>query len=655
MPVQIKLTDKRRERLVKAIRETQESILNGRQDRERKWQEFIQRYEARTEPKSFPWKGASSLHVPMVRISVDSIKARIMNALFAQERVVTVEPLSEEPIPGTENPRTGEPLTWRDVADMAEQYINYEISPAGAVDFHAFVDDLLDEVLLLGTAIPKATWEMRKIRRPLGNGSYVDNVVYDNVRFDVPPLENIYFPPHYDTFDRIPYVTHTYLARPSELLQRTDWNVDKVRDFLSAKVGVAEISPIEEAQDRSEGVGTQTFYHDEEQWIAETWLRFDIDGSGKEIPLVIDHAWDDPSYIFRVVEWPYEHGELPFTPIRYIKRRKRLYGMGVPESLESLDEGLSTAVNQMIDNVTVANTRVWSVKSDADAMQALQTLWPNKRIPRDEVDDIVPMQAGEVYPSIFEVQNILRDYSERTVKLSDYNLGRESTALGSQGTATSTLALIQEGNQYFDNITRDVRVGINHMLQQWMDLLAQQKPIDRVRHVLGDLGQPFLGALMLPQGDLRSRIAIRISFSSTAATRELARQEEIAKWQVMYQYWQGMIQLAQLRFVGPGVQSPALANLLDQIADGSSFYMKKLLEAFGESRTSIKLPSWKDVSNAEPPGSNPMALAQGLEGMEAGAGPPRTAGGRPVGGAPQVNPAGIPGQGSPDSGSGGGA
>lgn len=567
---------------------------NERESLEDMMSEAIDRYEAKAKPKNFPWPGACSIHIPLVAIAQDSIKARMMNSLFGSERIINGVPLMEEEIPGAIDPVTGRQITWRTMAEWMEQYLQFETSPAGDIDLKAFVEDWLDEVLSFGTGVVKICWETITEQEVLEDGTTrALGVSYDNVRLIVIPRENFLFPSGYDSLTRIPWVSHRYSLRPSEIRTLADsdptWISDNVKSFLTANVHPkSDKTDVDQDQIATLGLNEDSFYNTSEIWLYETWARVDVDGKGTELKLVITHTApsDGPITVLRVIGWPYSSKRLPFVVGRYIKRRKRLDGMGIPERLASLDEGLSTSVCQTIDNVSIANTRFWKVDRNSEAAKQLDRIYPGAKVLVDNQTDVQPEQMGEIYPSAFEVGNLIRDYAERTIKLSDYNLGRESQALGEQSTATATLALLQESGQYFDSITRDFRYALNEVLQLWMDLIVQNKPIARVSKILGQRAEPFLLALTLPHGDLRSRIGLRIAFSSSAATRELARQEEQAKLGLLKEYYASLFQLTQT-----ALEMPPLIPLVMAVAADAELRVKKLLEAYGDSYTSSTLPS----------------------------------------------------------------
>lgn len=598
----MKITPKREERLIRYLNDHVLPSEDLFANRIQAYTSYVKRYEAKSIRKHWPWPGASSVHVPIVAIVMDSIKARILNALFAQDKVINCIPVMNTPIGNLVDPQTGEAMTWRTVAELAEIYMNFEIGPAGQIDFRGFVESLIDDMLMFGTAFPRAYWETIVSSDMTPDGQRVDHISYDNMKFDVPPIEQIRYPAGYPDFERIPWFSYIYSLRPSEILHRigsTGWHNVNTRRFLE-NAPPASFSEIDETYDEMDGMGGDGYYDTDEKTIAQTWMRFDWDGSGKESRIVVDHSWSDTQelYILNVRPWPNDAGVMDFVgPARYIRRRNRLSGMGLPERLESLDEAYSTAINQMIDNVTVANCRMWSVNSNSPAARSFGTIYPNKVVYRDEPQDIQPLQLGEVYPSSFEVPNIINANIEKLAKLNDYNLGRESSLAGKVGPATSTLALLQEVGQYHESTTRDIRRILNLCLQQWMNLMAQNQPVDRVGQILGDRAKPFLAALVLGSPDISKRLAVQVSFSSNASTRELARQEGIAKLTMMRDYYTDLVTMRQV-----AQQDPSAIPLLQKIGEDYYNKMRAVLDEFGETDTSTTLPKWEPPTIQPQPG-----------------------------------------------------
>ena|SRR2546426_521139 len=190
------------------------AAAQSRSSRIEMWRSFMRRYEAKTKPKHWPFRNASSLHIPFAATAVDSIKTRVKTALKSGDKLIVAEPLIEEKIEGALDPDTGDPYTWRDISELLEEYMLYETGPSGDVNLKRAIDELLDEITLFGTGFLKTIWDTCVERDYNDDSTFTDHTTYNNVRFLVPALEDIFFPPNYPDLDRIPWITQRYLARP---------------------------------------------------------------------------------------------------------------------------------------------------------------------------------------------------------------------------------------------------------------------------------------------------------------------------------------------------------------------------------------------------------------------------------------------------------
>lgn len=562
--------------------------LETRRERVIRW---IQSFEAQSPfQKDFPFVGCSSVNVPMIAIARDAIMAKLLNTLFGQDRDLDVEPFEEGPT-GLKDER-GRPVTFRDIAEDLQEYLLFEISPSGQVPWRKFAEDIIDDKSLVGTAFPVVSWG-KDLEWLLSDSNEVTpTIVRDNVILTVPDFDRLIFPNGYPDLSRIPFISEKYPLRPSEMLSNITtlgWSESKVREYLREHGDAEELSSFTVERDDMEDSEIDHTYRAQELWMVETWGRVDLNGDGKEIPLLIDHPHKDPRMWFSVRPWPYEHRKSKFiSPDHYIRRKNRLLGMGIPERSMGLAEGISAIANQIIDQGTLSNTMMWSVDESQVGIQQLSHASPGKVIPRgDDPNAITPLEMGSVKPDLFEGFNILMMLFEKLTKVSDYDLGRESQQLGRGGTATATLALLQQSNQYFDPIVRGTRSCLNEAAERWLQLLAQQKPANRIAKVLGPRrARNVLAAISLSPTEITNRFSVYVAFSRDAATQELQRQQEMAKLQLLDAYYKTLLQYARLY-----LSQPFLRGIIVEITMDGHRRLRKLLEAFGESYSNKTLPS----------------------------------------------------------------
>ena len=223
--------------------------------------------------------------------------------------------------------------------------------------------------------------------------------------------------------------------------------------------------------------------------------------------------------------------------MRYLRREGRFYGIGVPELLETIQRGVNTSFNQSVDNATIANMRCVKIRSGSQLARNFGEIYPGRKFYVDNVDDIKEFQLGEVYPSIFQVGLLLRDFAERRTGISDFNLGRESEVLGRASTATTTMALLQESARRFDLYAKDIRRAISDLGMQSLELIQQMKPFARVHTVLGQDGPLAERALNLPQGiSIGQHLMVNATSASTATNKQVMQQNAMTVFGLMVQY-----------------------------------------------------------------------------------------------------------------------
>lgn len=604
----IRLSRQQREQLTRTLKRAIEPAKGALATRGPRIASFIRRWEAKSRPKSFPFgtSHSASFHMPFTAIAYDAIKARVMNAVFGQDKDVNARAILDI---GTGLPDEGgtRELTWADIAESFEKYVLWELGASGDWKLRDRTEDLFDEGGMTGTGIMGVDWRTR-VESDLppdatGLSQAEDRIVFDNVQFSVGATENHLFPAGYPDprLMSIPWFSRLYILRKSQLLANVDgagWSESAIREYLSER-RTDRAHPTEVAQAQAAVEGETDEYNLDEIWMAETWMRFPMgggtDANGERVPtrevkLLIDHPLNAPESLFRVIGWPYAHGRMKFARLfRYIKRRQRLLGMGIPERGENVDEALSTIINLVIDGAKSANAPIWLADATVQGVRDFRDLYPGAVIKHagGDPNSLIPLKGASVGPDLFEAFNIVQQLGQQALKISEPDLGRE---LNPSAPATSTLALLQQSNQYFDSVTRDIRATLTDALYMATSLVAQNKPLDRVRQVLGDArAQAVLTAIALPPEDLERRIALDVAFQNSASTREIARQEEMAKFQILQSYFQALILLADQR-----VEFPFKAPMIDAIAMSADKVMRRLLETFGDSAVAETLPVWSE-------------------------------------------------------------
>jgi len=658
----IKLSVAQETRLVGWLTDQITEIEDGRSSRETNWKRWREQYEGKTSPKNFPWKGASNVHVPITAINVDAIHANMMNRVLGFDRVWDVAPVSSGEVLGLDQ-KTGQPITWTDLADSCTKYLAYESGATGQMDITEVLEQASLEAIKLGTSIifqPYLTITQPDFEFDPDTGNYLrkgEKTVFDGIKPQLIPLEDFMIMRGYPEVDGplgSPLVGHRYFLRTGQLLERArnGWFRKKSTEDSKTSTGTVVADPVKDAQAQLEGEWSDLAQlHKDDHHLYDLWIKYDVDEDGLEESMFVTFH-RVAGRLLRIQ--PFIYKRIPYIPVRYIRRENRFYGIGVPEMLESLQAGTNASFNQAVDNATVANTRMWAVRKGSTSAKYLDDIYPSKKVLFDDVKDIEPLQMGEVYPSIFEVGVLFRDYAERRTGVSDYNLGRESgVAGGKHGTATTTLALLQESSRRFDLYAKDIRKAVGEVGMQALELVQQFKPAGRIYSVMGAEGALVEKALLLPsQVDLREHLIVSTTASASNSNKEVAKQNALQGFAIMSQYFDKLFQLGTM--ISNPMLPPGLAKLAYGMGEASERLITRVLEGFDLQDAAAFLPQLEEVyaeSRAVRAGGaagmgGPAGPGQGMAGP--GPGGPAGGGGAPGGpGGPGALPpgAGVPGPG----------
>jgi hypothetical protein len=623
---QLSLTPQQADRLRRWLQEELQKIREKREARQHKWIEWRRQYEgAVRKAKNFPWKGASNVFVPLTGIYVDAIHANMMNRLFGHERIWDVKALHETLVTGV-NLKDGQAITWVQLAEAVQEYMEYLGGQQGPMDIYDTMSQALLEEIKLGTAVVHNPWvTLTKEEHVLDpqSGEITRNTpvkIYDGMKPKLIPLEDFLILPHYAEIhgpEASPLVGHYYWLRPGEVANHDAegwYRRGAMQKVLGLPGGEEEVVKDAQAMDEEEPHTVTDLRREDDYQMADLWLRFPLKEGGVELRLFVTYH-EQSNTLMRVHPWLYKTP--PYEAMRYVRREGRFYGIGVPEMLETIQKGVNTSFNQAVDNATVANMRCVKVRAGSQLARNFGDIYPGRKFFVDNVDDIKEFQLGEVYPSIFQVGLLLRDFAERRTGISDFNLGRESEVLGRGSTATTTMALLQESARRFDLYSKDTRRSVGELGLQALELVAQMKPWEEVHRVLGEKGELAERALDLPPTEsIRQHLIVTATSASSSSNKEVARQNALTAFGLLTQYLERIFQLAGVMVSEQ--MPPQMRKLAYDMSQTAERLMQRVLGGFDMPDIATLLPQLEGMINGVQQGQTQGGGAVGALGGGAG-------------------------------------
>lgn len=534
---QLDLSEKQQQKIVDWLYEEiagPNGALAQRGDKEEKWAKWTQNFEARPEKeiKNFPFERASNLVAPIQSITVNAFVARQYNTFFSVQPFWTVRALNKK---------------WVDHAMPTQRMLDYaqRVEMKMRVNIVSWLYDMAN----LGAGVVKIPWivETHQNKRYKADGSIEDYTqqVSNGPRFiPIPRKDFIY--PYTSTQDvqRTRWVAHRFRLRWGVIEQRgktrTYINTDKIENHWRADVN--SITDEEEklkAEVRAINLREYEFY--------EVWCDYDYDGDGWEERCVFTVNLD-AKVLVRATLYPFRHGKRPFLVTPCFPRAHSIDGIGFGQKLERLQDGLTTAINQAIDNATLANTRGYKARRGSGVKPGTK-IYAGKVFLLDDMADLEEFRMGDIYPSSKMIFDTIVGLSERTVGVSDYHLGRESPIVGSSATATSTLALIQEGSKLFDFMIKRERVDLSEVASQTYSLYAQFKPNGLVYPLLGDeegalVEETWNG--MQGYEDVDKNLQFDLTASSPHVNKALERESWVTLFNLVLGYYAKLFELGEV-------------------------------------------------------------------------------------------------------------
>lgn len=550
------------------------------------WAAYEKAYRATSEPaKDFPFKGAANDVVPVGAMAVDPIHARLDTGIFKQDPVFSVKALKKSML---------------DYMPALESWINFY--QRHFLHLRQVAQPRILEFCKLGTMVFKTVYDCDES----------DILTYDTDNKVVSRREKRYagprvfgislgdflFPANYQDIQDCPIVcerqrTTLDKLRVAEASGKIT-NVDKI-----SAMGIHDRTDLETAREIASNHApalraTNDFV------VYEVWCDYDINADGMPEHLVATYHLDTRTLLSLRYNW-YFHQKKPYDVIPYTVTNESLYGLGIMEQVLPFQSIITRWQQMASDNAYIANIRMFIVKKGSD-IEEVPRLYPGRCFFLDDPkSDFIPFQAGDIYPSTLSERQNLFGLVEKRTGVSDYLTGRESPVIGSRATATSTLALIQEGTKRVEEVLENIRAGFSSMIEKCLYIWVQYglEGVDDL--VFGDddigakLGEFFR---MVNETNVHGAIAIDLTASDAAGNRQVLQQMQLQIIQVMMGYLEKVLEAGATAMQAVQSGQPEMAMMAGDVMHAARSMFKDLLTQYDIKNPEDYLPDLETYLNA---------------------------------------------------------
>ncbi len=648
----LKISDEKRDEFLIWMSQKVQELIDSLQEKQQEWARNEEAYRAlqfgmgtvsRAGSNNFsplPFEGASRVTIPVIAMAVDPIHARLDTGIFKQDPVIRIKGLKKSIL------KYVEPL---------EQF----------VDFHQ-----------------KHRWQLRSVFSPgilefckLGTMFYCteyeseeyDTSVYDDQFNVIKTHVVVYKGPKVRRIsigDMIFPAGYTNLQDPPLIAERVRTTLDKLRIMqASGKLKGLEIisdfttfvrTPLEEALEDASNHHSLSYARDD-MVVYRVWCDYDILGRGTPQKLAVVYHLESRSIVSLRLNW-YFNQRRPYTAIPYTIANNSILGLGICEMVKPFQDSITQWERMASDNAYIANIRMFIVRKGC-GIEEVPRLYAGRCFFVEEPKaDFIPFQTGDIYPSTLSERQNLFGMVEKRTGVSDYLTGRESPIIGSRATATSTLALIQEGTKRVEQVLENIRLGISEIVQNAFDIWTQYG-VDGIDEDVfggdetGALVKEFF-ATQASHNTVRGALAIDLSATDASGNRQVQQQLQLSIIQLMMGYYEKLMAAGQM-IVQAQAQSPQLASLIEATMVAASEMFKDLLQKYDIRNPDDYLPDIREYITGQPMGMPSGAIA----GPQSSSGPSGQSGGpgasRRLPSGPQPTAPGVPGSAGPTPGGGG--
>ena len=570
------------------------NTIGDRAELERKWENWIIQHRAALPggTKDFPYVGASDIEVPLTDIHYQPVYADFMQTLHAPEDYWTVTARRADRVDHANAVRRG-------LTAVEKHFIKMR-----RVNMRRFIDQIL-----LGTAVVKNRWhaERKSVRRYTPDGS-IEKALHrvSQPRIEHVPLQRFYFPADAWSIDPdapggARWLAQEFFVTPSQLRVWAN-GADQLpgfdRDALARVIRFVEDKerPVDQVVHEEQGFKP---FQDQKIRVFEVWARFDVDGDGvDEDVTAIFHL--ESLEILRSLHNPFFHGKWPFHVTQFLPSFGIL-GIGLAELDEWAQETATKLLNAQIDNVLLANTRMFAAPLGSN-IQPNEPIYPGKVWLLGPDERIQEIRLSEVYPSLPTVFHQILQIAEMRTAVSEIRQGNLQ-GLPSRTPATSLLSILREGNKRFDMILTNVRDTDSEIGLRVLQNLAQHFPDDQERWIaffmqaLGERdAQLFLEVLASSVADIEESFGVSVTATSAQVNKEVEKQAFIGLLQIVGQVGAQLVQVAQLaQSSQPG--TPIYETSVALYSGGVEL-LKQLLARFDIQNPSEYLGNMEAIANA---------------------------------------------------------
>lgn len=511
-----------------------------------------------TEKRTFPFKNAANIIIPLSAIAFEAVHARTMMQLFPDTQKVNVKPKLQE---------------WADVAPKFESFLNDEL---GRIKFKRQMESAIIEIEKLGTGVGRADYcKLVKYGMQTVNGEEMQFpvVIKQGGTVDSIPLSRFLMPFVSNDPQTAPWCGEELSWSEAEIRLHEESGLfvkgthEKLKSHYSQGSAVAQGDKYEASQQSLEN---RTPVWPSRINFAYLWLGFQVVEDGPMREIVVHYHQESRTLMSVRYNWNKDLRR-PYRTGVYFPVEHRWTGIGICKQNEQFQKEITTQHRQRLDNATMANMRMMKI-SRLSGYGPNEPIFPGKMWFLDDMTHMDSVQMGEIYPSAYnnEQQTVL--YSQQRTGVNEVTLGMPQ--VGTPGTATGDIQRVQEGKKKFDYTFGNIKTFCDEVLIDLVCNIQQFGPRSVSYYGTKD-GMMVQQLLTLPEDYIRDALVMEVKLADAHDNNVMDAQRWTQLAGMINQYYTSLLQLAmqtgnqQLVMMISQKAMSAASEAMKQIAEAS--------------------------------------------------------------------------------------
>jgi hypothetical protein len=349
------------------------------------------------------------------------------------------------------------------------------------------------------------------------------------------------------------------------------------------------------------------------------WCDYDVDGNSLPEHLVATYHPASQTLLQLRYNW-YFNQKKPYVLVPYTVTNESLYGIGLCEMVLPFQQAITKWEQMAEDNAYIANIRMFIVKKESDIEEVPRLYAGRCFFVDDPRSDFIPFAAGDIYPSTLAERQNLFGLVEKRTGVSDYLTGRESPIIGTRATATSTIALIQEGTKRVEEVLENIRDGYSEIILNCISIWMQYGLEGLDEMVLGDdkVAQDVKEFFdIITQTSVYGTIGIDLTATDASGNKAALQSMQLQLIQVMMGYYEKLLEAMSIAVQMQGQGNTQAVAIISETAAAARKLFAELLHNYDIRNPEEFLPELEKYLQGAP------GVGQSADGGQGGGGNPQ--------------------------------